>query len=252
MLMLSSFAQAQSFYSNVQIASGIGFLNSKTFGEFARTYNEPREDLLKKKLRNFGFSYGYNIGVNVGLPGWDMPLFGGVRWSQQNSMAKAVFETGNVRRYQLQQNQLLFPIGLITDGEQAFVSINTLIGLSKIRVESTYEIHPDYQGPSIYTGDFDGNFEGIQSNIGLDFSMFIHPSNDHRLGFTLSASWLGNLLPMRSDRDQLFDERFYGSGAATVDQYKIRYRKDGEVEYVRADVRGLRLEAGLIFRLTKE
>jgi len=206
----------------------IGTSTSKTFKEYAEYLNADPN--VTDELGNFWFSHGFTAGIEFPFTNMSAISFEYRRMTAQTNMTYS--NLGRVD-YKLTRNQYLVPASFGTfdgsKGSMVSAAFTLIVGLSNNSIERSYVDNP--QG-LVATETFSAN----QVNIGAGFTIMV--ANNH-VGFVARLSWLGNLLPLRSDQSEL--------SYNTLN--RLEYQKDGQKEYVRSDFRGVSLEIGLLLWL---
>lgn len=201
-------------------------LNSKTFGQYANHVNQGPN--VKQKLGNFGPSAGYSIGLE--LPGKHVTgSFLAFNYRHFRSSASMELTDLGVVNYKLRLNQYLIPAGIgkieIFGKTYKATLINIIVGLSSSKLDRNYENN----------SSSDLRLKRTVANVGLGTSIIRVKGP---AGYIVRAAYIGNLLPRYDDQLALRNGSNY-----------LKYRFEGETRELKADVRGVHIEAGIFLNL---
>lgn len=224
----------------------IGYSESPSFSEFAQFYNDARKDELEKGLGNFMPSYGFNLGSQLITRGFkSFSFLFELKYTNLYSNTSAIFKDGNQRNYRLIQHSILVPLGFGYMYTRGTVHLNLiLLGFTFNSLKSDFYTSPHYTGPAISTEFYDGFFTRLQLNVGIEASATYFFTK--KFGIISSFGWVGNMLPSSNDRSALIDDKKFDDDTIIGDGY-IEYKKDGEIQQVKSDNRGLRFDFGFIY-----
>lgn len=212
----------------------VGTSASRSFGQFADYQNS--QPGVKNKLGNFWLSSGFSTGFEFFSSNSELAL--GLNFRHLTGSTKMNTEAKGEIRYKLVQNQYLVPVSIShvnhkTNGGISAGLISVIVGMSNQRIFRTFTDIPDSEK----------KYSANQIKVGLGISTF---ATRKYLGVMMRLSWIGNLLPVYKDQQDMRDKSVSPSTAG-FDEYYLNYRYLGDNRRVKADAKGLNLEIGVFF-----